>query len=116
VRIYSEPQLGTAITVLLPVTDVSAPVDALVTDVVMPGIQGKEVAKRVRELQPDIGILYMSGYTEGLLSAQGILEPGITLIEKPFTEASMLKTTRDTARARDSEGQQGTARDSKVAN
>jgi PAS domain S-box-containing protein len=170
VRIYSEPQLGTAITVLLPVTDVSAPVaepvpdepegggnelvlvvedeaalrevtrrilsrngyqvivaangqeaieaaatckdriDALVTDVVMPGIQGKEVAKRVRELQPDIGILYMSGYTEGLLSAQGILEPGITLIEKPFTEASMLKKLREILHAR------GTARDSKIAN
>jgi len=154
VRIYSEPQLGTAITVLLPVTDKSPPVaeqvpdesggggnelvlvvedeaalrevtrrilsrngyqvivaangleaiqaaatcedriDALVTDVVMPGMQGKEVARRVRELQPGIGVLYMSGYTEGLLSAQGVLEPGVILIEKPFTEASLLTKLR----------------------
>ncbi len=62
----------------------------LLTDVIMPGLQGREVAERVRELQPGIAVLFMSGYTQGLLSAQGVLEPGINLIEKPFSEASLL--------------------------
>jgi DNA-binding response OmpR family regulator len=69
-------------------------IDAVVTDVVMPGIQGKEVASRVCELHPGIGVLYMSGYTAGLLSAQGVLEQGINLLEKPFTEAALLKKMR----------------------
>jgi CheY-like chemotaxis protein len=68
---------------------------ALVTDVIMPGMQGKELADRIRELQPGIAVLFMSGYTQGLLSAQGILEPGISLIEKPFNEASLLRRMRD---------------------
>jgi PAS domain S-box-containing protein len=69
-------------------------IDAVVTDVVMPGVQGKEVASRVCELHPGIGVLYMSGYTAGLLSAQGVLEQGINLLEKPFTEAALLKKMR----------------------
>ena len=58
---------------------------ALLTDVIMPGMQGREVAERVSEAQPGIAVLFMSGYTQGLLSAQGILEPGIHLVEKPFS-------------------------------
>jgi PAS domain S-box-containing protein len=68
--------------------------DILVTDVVMAGMQGREVAERVRELQPGICVLFMSGYTEGLLSAQGVLDPGINLIEKPFTENALLRKVR----------------------
>jgi CheY-like chemotaxis protein/two-component sensor histidine kinase len=66
-------------------------IDVLLTDVIMPGMQGREVAQQIRKIQPDIAILYMSGYTEGLLSAQGVLEPGINLIEKPFNEKSLLR-------------------------
>jgi FixJ family two-component response regulator len=61
----------------------------------MPGMQGKEVADRVRELQPGIAVLFMSGYTEGLLSGQGIIEPGLNLIEKPFNEVSLLRRVRE---------------------
>jgi len=75
-------------------------IDALITDVIMPGMQGREVAERICELQPGIGVLYMSGYTEGLLSSQGILEQGINLIEKPFTEASLLTKLRAVLHAR----------------
>ena len=65
-------------------------IDMLLTDVVMPQMQGKEVAERIREHRPRIRVLFMSGYTQGILGAQGILEPGINLIEKPFTEAALL--------------------------
>jgi PAS domain S-box-containing protein len=75
-------------------------IDGLVTDVVMPGMQGKEVSERITELQPGIGVLYMSGYTQGLLGAQGVLEPGVNLIPKPFTEAALLKGVREITRSR----------------
>jgi len=65
-------------------------IDALVTDVVMPQMLGKEAADRIRALYPAVKVLFMSGYTQGVLDTQGILETGINLIEKPFTERSLL--------------------------
>jgi two-component system, cell cycle sensor histidine kinase and response regulator CckA len=154
VRIYSEPGLGTTITILLPVTNqaevatrsetdsdhrgsgelllvvedeaalrevarrilsrngyrviVAATgqqaieaaavstdrIDGLVTDVIMPGLQGKELADRIRAFEPDLAVLYMSGYTQGILGAQGVLDAGVALIEKPFTEAALLANVR----------------------
>ena len=65
-------------------------IDVLLADVVMPKMPGREVAERVRALQPGARVLYMSGYTHGLLGEQGVLEPSIQLIEKPFTEQGLL--------------------------
>jgi signal transduction histidine kinase/CheY-like chemotaxis protein len=62
----------------------------LVTDVVMPQMLGKEVAERVREPRPDIEVLYMSGYAQPVLASQGRLEPGVCLVDKPFSEAALL--------------------------
>jgi CheY-like chemotaxis protein len=56
----------------------------------MPNMQGREVADRIRKLQPDVRVLFMSGYTAGLLGSQGVLEPGVHLLEKPFTESVLL--------------------------
>jgi PAS domain S-box-containing protein len=64
--------------------------NVLLTDVVMPGMQGREVAERVCRLHPEVRVLYMSGYTHGLLGVQGVLEPGVHLLEKPFSETSLL--------------------------
>jgi len=149
VRIYSEPGMGTTLTVYLPVTAAStatAPahatpqagsgqivlvvedesalreitrriladngyqvtavasgpealvalthrldhIDVLLTDVVMPQMQGQELAAKILALHPGTRVVFMSGYTKGLLSAQGVLEPGHHLIEKPFSEATVL--------------------------
>ena len=65
-------------------------IDVLLTDVIMPGIQGKELADKIRILQPAARVIFMSGYTQGLLGDQGILEPGVHLIEKPFSETTLL--------------------------
>ena len=65
-------------------------IDILVTDVVMPQMLGKEAAERIRALYPAVKVLFMSGYTQGVLDIQGIIETGINLIEKPFTERSLL--------------------------
>ncbi len=65
-------------------------IDILVTDVIMPQMLGKEAADRIRALYPAVKVLFMSGYTQGVLDTQGVLEAGVNLIEKPFTETSLL--------------------------
>jgi len=70
-------------------------IDVLVSDVVMPQMLGKETAERIRALHPAVKVLFMSGYTEGVLDTQGVLEAGVNLIEKPFTEASLLAKLRE---------------------
>jgi hypothetical protein len=70
-------------------------IDLLLTDVVMPHMLGKEVAERVRALRPGIRVLFMSGYAQPVFGAEGLLEPGVTLVEKPFTEASLLAKVKD---------------------
>jgi hypothetical protein len=65
-------------------------IDVLLTDVIMPRMQGKEFADQVLVIQPAARVIFMSGYTQGLLGAQGVLEPGTHLIEKPFSEATLL--------------------------
>jgi len=56
----------------------------------MPKMLGKEVADRIRIVAPDVRVVFMSGYTQGLLSAQGVLESGVNLIEKPFSKTALL--------------------------
>ena len=64
----------------------------LVTDVVMPHMLGKEVADRIRAIKPEIEVLYMSGYARPVLASQGRLDPGVALVEKPFSETDLLRT------------------------
>ncbi|HUK70231.1 MAG TPA: PAS domain S-box protein [Streptosporangiaceae bacterium] len=149
-KIYSEPGVGTTVTLLLPVTDRAAEpppprapepsrgagevvlvvedeatmrevtrrilasngyrvlaaadgreaidiatshqghIDVLLTDVVMPQMLGNEVADRLRALQPGIRVLFMSGYTRGVLGNKGVLAAGGNLIEKPFAQSALL--------------------------
>lgn len=64
----------------------------LVTDVVMPHMLGKEVAEKVQLIKPEIEVIFMSGYARPVLASQGRLEPGMALVEKPFSEADLLAT------------------------
>jgi nitrogen-specific signal transduction histidine kinase/CheY-like chemotaxis protein len=63
----------------------------LLTDVVMPGMLGKEVAEKILAILPRIHVLYMSGYARPVLANQGRLDPGTVLLEKPFTEAELIE-------------------------
>ena len=62
----------------------------LVTDVVMPQMLGKEVAEKMRLIKPEIEVVFMSGYARPVLASQGRLDPGVALVEKPFSEADLL--------------------------
>jgi len=69
-------------------------IDLLVTDVVMPGISGHECAQRFRLLYPKASVLYISGYTDDVLLRHGILEEGISYIQKPFTPDTLIPRIR----------------------
>jgi len=70
------------------------PLDLLITDVIMPHMLGKELATAMQEQHPGIRLLYMSGYAQPVLASQGTLDPGVTLVEKPFSEPVLLQHVR----------------------
>ncbi len=71
------------------------PLHLLLTDVVMPKMSGTELAQHLRKSRPEAKVLYMSGYSENLVSHQGILDADVALIEKPFAEEGLLQRIRE---------------------
>jgi len=70
------------------------PVDLLLTDVVMPGMNGKQLAQVLCVKRPGIKVLFMSGYAHDALSTQGMLEPGVAMIHKPFRTVALAHQVR----------------------
>jgi CheY-like chemotaxis protein len=68
------------------------PIDLLLTDLVMPKMLGAEVAQKIVAIQPNIKVIFMSGYAQPVLAERGRLDEGVVLLEKPFTEAALLGT------------------------
>jgi CheY-like chemotaxis protein len=68
-------------------------IDLLLTDVVMPGMDGTALAKEIRSLRPETKILYMTGYSGEFVRAD-MLNPGVSLIRKPFTPAELARKIR----------------------
>jgi two-component system cell cycle sensor histidine kinase/response regulator CckA len=66
------------------------PLDLLVTDVIMPGVDGRQVAESIRGQWPELRVLYVSGHAHDVLGERGALDPGIDLLPKPYTPASLL--------------------------
>ena len=67
----------------------------LLTDVVMPGMNGRELARRVSGIRPNVKILYMSGYTETVIDRNGSIEPGVELMQKPFSMQDLIAKIRE---------------------
>ena len=70
--------------------------DLLLTDVVMPGVSGPELADLMTERWPDVRVLYMSGYTDGMLADHGVDFKEIQLLRKPFATDELLRAVADT--------------------
>jgi two-component system cell cycle sensor histidine kinase/response regulator CckA len=68
--------------------------ELLLTDVVMLGMSGRETAERVRELQPHLAVLYMSGYTDDTVVHRGVLNAGTAFIQKPFSSDELARKVR----------------------
>jgi two-component system cell cycle sensor histidine kinase/response regulator CckA len=67
----------------------------LITDVVMPQMNGRELAERLRALRPGLKCLYMSGYTADVIANRGVLEQGVSFIGKPFSLAVLAEKVRE---------------------
>jgi CheY-like chemotaxis protein len=70
------------------------PIDLLMSDVVMPEMNGRELAGKIVELYPGIRLLFMSGYTADVIAHQGVLEEGVAFIQKPFSMAGLANKLR----------------------
>ena len=73
----------------------SSQVDLLLTDVVLPGINGRELARRMQSRQPNMKVLFMTGYSRNAIVHHGRLDPGVEVIQKPLTQADLSTRIRD---------------------
>jgi two-component system, cell cycle sensor histidine kinase and response regulator CckA len=70
-------------------------IDLLITDVVMPGMNGKELMERLGSLKPGIKAVFMSGYTSDVVANRGVLEEGVSFLQKPFTPLMLAQKVRE---------------------
>src|SRR5437879_2516769 len=76
-------------------TRYSGTIHLLLTDVVMPGLNGRELASRLADLRPDARVIFMSGYTDDAVTRHGVLEPGSAYVQKPFTPDAIARRVRE---------------------
>ncbi len=76
-------------------TDHAGQIDLLLTDVVMPDMNGKELFERVSQTHPGLRVLFMSGYTENVIAHHGVLDEGVSFIQKPFTVQALTGKVRE---------------------
>jgi CheY-like chemotaxis protein len=73
----------------------TVPVSLLLTDVVMPGMSGPQLAESIKAVCPGVKVLYLSGYTADALRRHGVEDPGITLLAKPFQPEQLARRVRE---------------------
>jgi DNA-binding NtrC family response regulator len=69
--------------------------DLLISDVVMPGMNGKELKERLDMLKPGMKVIFMSGYTADVVAHRGILDEGVNFLQKPFSPRSLARKARE---------------------
>jgi len=80
---------------LLAATKLDATLDLVITDVVMPGMSGRELVHELSKIRPETKVLYLSGYTEDTILSEGSIESGTAFLQKPFTLQNLLRKVRE---------------------
>ena len=73
----------------------AGPIHLLITDVIMSGMNGRQLYEAVRTIRPEIKALYISGYTDDIIAPHRVLDPGIHFLAKPFTLAALSEKIRE---------------------
>ena len=73
----------------------SGRIDLLLTDVVMPGLNGRELSDRLKEVRPNVKVLFISGYTADVIAQRGILDQGVAFLHKPFSSDELAAKVRE---------------------
>jgi CheY-like chemotaxis protein len=94
VRAVADPQAALAL-----VADPELAIDALISDVVLPGIAGPELARRVRALRPDVPVLFISGFVDSARLSPGDLDGG-RVLRKPFSPRQLVDAAAELLAAR----------------
>ena len=76
----------------------SGKIDMVITDVVMPGMGGRELVRRLADTRPETKVLYLSGYTEDAIVNEGTIESGKAFLQKPFTPTTLAGKVREVLR------------------
>ena len=71
------------------------PIDLLISDVILPGLSGDQVAKAITAERPRLPVLFISGYAEHHLTQNGVLQPDVSFLEKPFTPTQLATKVRE---------------------
>jgi PAS domain S-box-containing protein len=90
-HVIAVPNAQTALTAVL---QTEKRIDLLLTDIVMPGINGRELARRAQEIRPSLPVLYMTGYSRNAVVHQGRLDEGVELLQKPVSQAELASRVR----------------------
>ena len=92
---YNIIQSGDAETAWRMLQEENIAVDLLLTDVVLPGKNGRELAEDLKKVRPGIKVLFMTGYSRNAIVHQGRLDPGVSLLQKPLTQAMLATKIRE---------------------
>jgi DNA-binding response OmpR family regulator len=66
-----------------------------ITDIIMPGMNGRDLGSRLETMRPDLKVLYVSGYTDNAIVHHGILDSGVAFLQKPFTVGDLTRKVRE---------------------
>ncbi|MEO8681613.1 MAG: PAS domain S-box protein [Vicinamibacterales bacterium] len=88
-------EVSTAELALSVLASYSGPVHLLLTDVVLPGMSGRQLSEQLKQSRPDLRTLFMSGYTDDTIVRHGVLDQDMPFLNKPFTAATLLRRVRD---------------------
>jgi len=91
---YNVLEAGNASDALRLVAEPGTTIDLMLTDVIMPGLSGRQLVEQVQSTRPAMKVIYMTGYTDDMVVHHKVLEPGVDLLQKPFTRDQLVRTVR----------------------